>query len=375
MKKLIILFLFSFLIGINSSWSQINFSEMLQPNKIAKDEVSKLFFIDFWATWCAPCIHVAKYLTVLQKQYPEDLYIISLTQENPEKVKKFLLKHTTDLAIAIDYDGETFYKNGISSLPSGILVNAKGSILWEGHPAELKSEMIAKFLRNNKQEAAINEIINFKKESEDNQEFVTYKPEQDFEFFEDNDSTDVQLKILQTDEFLELKGKLRDIIAFSNKSHVSQIKMDESLDKNYRMYFRNNNEVMSNMFEVILSSLNLRQKIKSNTRLVLELSLKNPRFWDAFQIEFTNTSKRYQIGKLDLKADNITISEFGYLISKVSNKPLILNGIEEENTLHDWQIHYKFFDLMKSDLLDNYGIEIEEKELNIPIYKIIKKAP
>ena len=348
---------------------------MLQPNKIAKDEVSKLYFIDFWATWCAPCIHVAKYLTVLQKQYPEDLYIISLTQENPEKVQKFLLKHDTDLAIAIDYDGETFYKNGISSLPSGILVNAKGSILWEGHPAELKSEMIAKFLRNNNKEVAINEIINFKKESVENQEFVTYKPELDFEYFEDNNSSDNQLKILQTEEFLEIKGKLSDIIAFSNKSHVSQIRMDDSLNKNYRMYFRNNNEVMSNMFEVILSKLNLRQKIKSDTRLVLELSLNNPRFWDAFQIEFPKTSKRYEIGKLDLKADNITISEFGYLISAVSNKPLILNGIEEENTLHDWQIHYKFFDLMQSDLLDNYGIEVVEKELDIPIYKIIKKAP
>lgn len=348
---------------------------MLQPNKIAKDEVSKLYFIDFWATWCAPCIHVSKYLTVLQKQYPEDLYVISLTQEDPDKVKKFLLKHATDLAIAIDYDGETFYRNGISSLPSGILVNAKGSILWEGHPAELKSDMIAKFLRYNKQEVVINEIINFKKESEVNQEFVTYKSELDFEFFEDSNSTDNQLKILQTEEFLEIKGKLSDIIAYSIKSHVSQIRMDESLDKNYRMYFRKNSEAVSNMFEIILSNLNLKQKIKLDTRSTLLLSLKNPSFWDAFQIEFPNTSKRYEIGKLDLKADNITISEFGYLISTVSNKPLILNGIEEENTIHDWQVHYKFFDLMKSDLMDNYGIIIEEKELDIPIYKIIKKAP
>lgn len=347
---------------------------MLQPNKIAKDEVSNLYFIDFWATWCAPCIHVSKYLTVLQKQYPEDFYIISLTQEDPEKVRKFLLRHETDLAIAIDYDGETFYKNGISSLPSGILVNAKGSILWEGHPAELKSEMIAKFLRYNKQEAAINEIINFNKESE-NQEFVTYKPELDFEFFEDNNYTDNQLKILQTNEFLEIKGKLSDIIAFSNKSHVSQIRIDESLDKNYRMYFRNNNEVMSNMFEVILSSLNLRQKIKSDTRIALELSLNKPRFWNVFQIELSNTSKRYEIGKLALKADNITYSEFGYLLSTVTEKPVVLKDYEELNTLHDWEMHYKFFDLMKSDLMDNYGIIIEERQLDIPIYKIIKKAP
>ena len=34
MKKLIILFIFSFLLGLPSSDTQINFSEMLQPNKI-----------------------------------------------------------------------------------------------------------------------------------------------------------------------------------------------------------------------------------------------------------------------------------------------------------------------------------------------------
>ena len=348
---------------------------MLQPNKIAKDEVSKLYFIDFWATWCAPCIHVSKYLTVLQKQYPEDLYIISLTQEDPEKVKKFLLKHATDLAIAIDYDGETFYKNGISSLPSGILLNANGSILWEGHPAELKYEMIAKYLRFNKKEVVIDELIKFNKETEEDQEFVTYKPELDFEYFENTNAVDNQFKILQSEEFLELKGKLSEIIAFANKSHVSQIKIDESLDKTYKMYFRKDTEVMFNMFDIILSSLNLKQKTKKDTRLALVLSLNNPRFWDAFQIELANSSKRYEIGKLDLKADNITISEFGYLLSTVTNKPLILNGIEEENTIHDWQIHYKFFDLMQSDLLDNYGVKIEEKELEIPLYKITKKAP
>ena len=149
---------------------------------------------------------------------------------------------------------------------------------------------------------------------------------------------------------------------------MSQIKIDESLDKTYKMYFRKDTEVMSNMFNIILSSLNLKQKIKTDSRLALVLSLKNPRFWDAFQIELANSSKRYQIGKLDLKADNITITEFGYLLSTVTNKPLILKGFEEDNTIHDWQIHYKFFDLMQSDLIDNYGIKIEEKERWYLIY-------
>ena len=57
-----------------------------------------------------------------------------------------------------------------------------------------------------------------------------------------------------------------------------------------KMYFRKDTEVMSNMFNIILSSLNLKQKIKTDSRLALVLSLKNPRFWDAFQIELDRSS-------------------------------------------------------------------------------------
>lgn len=347
---------------------------MLQPNKIANDEVSKLYFIDFWATWCAPCIHVSKYLTVLQKQFPEDLYIISLTEENPEKIKKFMSKHTTELAIAIDLDGETFYKNGITSLPYGILLNAEGSILWEGHPAELKSKMIAKYLRLNKNEVTINELIKFNKEVEVH-EIVTYKPIYDFEYFEESEPLNEKFKILQSNEFIELKGMLSDILAFAKNSHKTQFKIDSALDKYYKMYFKKDSNAIQNMYKSILSNLNLKEKIKSDTKIALVMSLKQPKFWDTYQFELTNSSKRYDIGKMDLKADNISYKELGYVLGLVNNKPVILTDNLELNTLHDWQVHYKFFDLMKSDLYDNYGIDIIEQEKEIPLYKITKKAP
>ena len=371
MKKLIILFIFSFLLGLPSSNAQINFSEMLQPNKIAKDEVSKLYFIDFWATWCAPCIHVSKYLTVLQEQYPDDFYVISLTQENPEKVRKFLLKHQTKLAVAIDFDGENFYKNGISSLPSGTLLNAQGSILWEGHPAELKSDMISRFLRKNNKEIAIQELITFNKPVED-QEFITYKPLYNFEIFKDDNVTG--FKIIQSEEFFEITGKLSQILAFANKSHESQFRLGQGLDRNYKMYVKKDSEEYFNLTVLILKNLKLKQKVKSETKQVLQLSGKKPAFWDTYQFDFENTSKIYEIGKMDLKANNVSTEELGFILGIATNKPVITNFSSDSKTTHDWQIHFKFFDLMKSDLLDNYGILIEEAEMEIPVFKITKKS-
>ena len=86
--------------------------------------------IEFWATWCGPCITVSDYLDVLQEQYINDLYILSLSEETPETVKKFLNRRPTRFATAIDYDGETFKKYGVKDLPFAVLLDADANIVW-----------------------------------------------------------------------------------------------------------------------------------------------------------------------------------------------------------------------------------------------------
>jgi len=96
-------------------FGQIKISEYIQPSSIATQTNNKLYFVYFWATWDGPCIHASKYIESLQKQYPENFYVLSLSQESPEVVKRFVLKHKNGLATAIDYEGETFPKYKVYS--------------------------------------------------------------------------------------------------------------------------------------------------------------------------------------------------------------------------------------------------------------------
>ncbi len=52
----------------------------------------KLIILDFWATWCAPCIKSLSKLDSLQKQFENSLGVIPVTYEAPEKVLSFLKK-------------------------------------------------------------------------------------------------------------------------------------------------------------------------------------------------------------------------------------------------------------------------------------------
>src|SRR5690606_9847508 len=52
----------------------------------------KSILIDFWATWCVPCIKALPLLDSLQLHYKDKLAILSVTYENDKKAKEVLSK-------------------------------------------------------------------------------------------------------------------------------------------------------------------------------------------------------------------------------------------------------------------------------------------
>ena len=93
----------------------------------------KIIFIDFWATWCAPCKETIPFLTKLQKKYPNDLAIIGVILENRslESVSDFIKQFEVNYIISdAGKEGGDFpiaeLLGGVRGLPTLFIYDEKG---------------------------------------------------------------------------------------------------------------------------------------------------------------------------------------------------------------------------------------------------------
>ena len=109
----------------------------------------KLTVVEFWATWCKPCIEGMPHLSKLARQYCGKIDFIGVnTLENLEdretSVRQFVTDKGNDMdyIVALDDDQNTIQKAFMTAseqngIPSAFLVNGQGEILWIGHPMNL----------------------------------------------------------------------------------------------------------------------------------------------------------------------------------------------------------------------------------------------
>jgi thiol-disulfide isomerase/thioredoxin len=115
-------------------------------------ESGRTYVVEFWSTWCGPCIAVMPHVSELQAKYKDKVTFIGVNiWEDDEysdttfpKVEKFVEKQGDKMAYTVAYDGkakatDTAYmkaalRNGI---PSAFIVNGEGKVAWIGHPGRI----------------------------------------------------------------------------------------------------------------------------------------------------------------------------------------------------------------------------------------------
>jgi peroxiredoxin/YHS domain-containing protein len=103
------------------------------------DFKGKVVLVDFWATWCVPCVKAMPDLQKLQEKYAEkglSVVGISIDEKGAEKVKPFLSKRKFTYTMLLDKDTAhpTWKAFGVHGIPALFLINREGVIVqqWTG---------------------------------------------------------------------------------------------------------------------------------------------------------------------------------------------------------------------------------------------------
>lgn len=90
----------------------------------------KVVLVDFWATWCGPCVKSFGFYRDLAEKYGDQgLVVIAVSvDEDRGKVAKFLEKHVVPFLVAIDERLEIAKRFEPPTMPTAYLIDRAGKV-------------------------------------------------------------------------------------------------------------------------------------------------------------------------------------------------------------------------------------------------------
>jgi thiol-disulfide isomerase/thioredoxin len=109
---------------------------------LAKD---KVVIVNFWATWCVPCIAEMPSLQALYDEYGDRVVFLLVTSDSNDKVSPFMKERNFTLPIynQVSQAPNAFYTK---TIPKTFLLDKKGEIIIEAGRADWNTKKIRKLL-------------------------------------------------------------------------------------------------------------------------------------------------------------------------------------------------------------------------------------
>ncbi|MEM7165259.1 MAG: redoxin family protein [Planctomycetota bacterium] len=162
-------------IGIGDNAPALQVGEWIQGEPVAQFEKGKVYVLDFWATWCGPCIAAMPHMTETQEKYKDkgvQVVGVAIWQPDFADVKPWVEKNQKKMGYSVVLEhcpphpegmteprdrfqwssekgkmSQTWMKaaerNGI---PSVFIVDQNQKIAWVGHPMDGMDEALDKIV-------------------------------------------------------------------------------------------------------------------------------------------------------------------------------------------------------------------------------------
>lgn len=124
--SLVVVAYFKFVVQPDLTLEQIEVQNLQQENIALTNYIGKPTVVNYWATWCAPCLAELPYFEEVKQQFGADINFVMISDESFEKIIPFV--KSKDYSFNFLKTPKKLTEYGIYSIPATYFYDSQGNL-------------------------------------------------------------------------------------------------------------------------------------------------------------------------------------------------------------------------------------------------------
>lgn len=131
----------------------------VQGEAVSDFEGDKVYIVEFWATWCGPCVASIPHVDALHRKFKDKGLVVvgqNVFEQDDKAVPGFVKNMGSKMSYRVALEDRSVKDGfmatrwlkaaGQNGIPCAFVVNKQGKIAFIGHPMNLKEELLERLL-------------------------------------------------------------------------------------------------------------------------------------------------------------------------------------------------------------------------------------